>query len=94
MIVGNEGAPLFFDIAAANIHDSQLLEPIISLLKISQKTRILASDVSFDSKQLKSICAKKNIALLMSSNPCRNGAKSDYWPYRRWMIARTCGWLR
>ena len=63
MIVGNEGAPLFFDIAAANIHDSQLLEPIISLLKILQKMRILAGDTAFDSKHLRSICAKKNIAL-------------------------------
>jgi len=40
VMVDHEGAPLFVDIAAANVHDSQLLKPILSSLKTSHKARI------------------------------------------------------
>lgn len=93
VIVDHKGAPLFVDIAAANIHDSQLLDPILSSFRTSQKARILAGDAAFDSRRLRRICAQKNIALLTPSNPRRNSSNSDYRPYRRWVIERTFGWL-
>ena len=62
-MIDHEGAQLFLDIAAANIHDSHLLEPIILLLKMSQKARILAGDTI----QIRSVCAR-----LSPPSPCKN----------------------
>jgi len=88
-----KGVPIFIDVAAANIHDSQLLPHVVSRLRTSHRARILAAAAAFDSTKLKPLCARKNIALLSATNPRRNSFAWKYQPPHRWIIERTFGWL-
>jgi len=93
ILVDKNGAPLYVDLAPANVHDSKLLQPIIQKLRRSKNKRILAADSAFDAKFLYQLCAKKNIQLDASTNVRRNKNKQKYYPKGRWVVERTFGWL-
>lgn len=52
LLVDRKGAPLQVKIAAANIHDSKLLPPILKHIRASKKILILAANSAFDVKNL------------------------------------------
>lgn len=93
LLVDKKGAPLFVDIAAANVHDSNLLKPIIATLRKSKHKRTLAADSAFDAKFLYDLCNQKNITLDAATNSRRSKNKSEHKPKARWIVERTLGWL-
>lgn len=93
ILVDQRGAPLYVNVAAANVHDSKLLKPIINQLTPSKKKKILAVDSAFDAKFLYVFCNKKNIILDAATNVRRNKNKEKYKPANRWIVERTLGWL-
>ena len=97
VLVDRKGAPLFADIAAANNHDSKLFEPVVSKLKKSKNSRIIAADSAFDAKRLYSFCTQKNIALVASINPRRKKNTHKFHAPYRWIVEQTLGilnWFR
>ena len=93
LLVDRKGAPLFVGIAPANQHDSKLLEPVLKVMRLSKKIRIIAADSAFDVKKLRSICKKLNIALLAATNIRRSKMKPKFHPPYRWVVERTFGWF-
>lgn len=88
-----KGAPLYVEVSAANIHDSQLLKPFINCLPKSKSLKVLPADSAFDVKSLYELCQKKNILLDAATNVRRNKNKQKYKPDHRWIVERTLGWL-
>lgn len=93
ILVDKNGAPLFVNVAPANIHDSKLLKSTIQKLSHFKKSKVLAADSAFDAKFLYQICAAKNIILDASTNVRRNKNKKKHKPAHRWIVERTFGWL-
>ena len=93
ILVDRKGAPLFVNVSAANTHDSKLFEPIISMMRKSKNTRIVAADSAFDVKRFYKICAKKNIALIVSINPRRKKNVHKFHAPYRWIVEQTLGVL-
>ena len=92
-IVDRKGMPIMLLLAPANVHDSELLEPMLQSWKWQEIIRILAADAAFDVKKLRAYCKEKNIALLAVTNPRRNKKlQKTKVPYR-WIVERTIGWL-
>jgi transposase len=92
-IVDRKGIPVMLLLAPANIHDSNLLEPLLQEWAWQEVIRILAADAAFDVKKLRTLCKKKNIALIAVTNPRRNKKlQKTKVPYR-WVVERTIGWL-
>jgi putative transposase len=97
LIVDRKGAPLFAHIAAANVHDSKLLKPVMSQMKKKEKLCILATDSAFDVRNLYSHCKENNIALIASPNPRRKKNVHKFNVPYRWKVEQTFGilsWLR
>ncbi len=97
ILVDRKGAPLFASIAPANIHDSQLFEPVVKNLRKSKNIRIIAADSAFDVKRLYKFCKKKNLALIASTNPRRDKNKHKFHAPYRWIVEQTFGilsWFR
>ena len=93
ILVDEKGAPLYVDLAPANVHDSKLLKPIINKLRKTKRKRILAADSAFDAKMLYEICDSKNIKLDAATNIRRSPNKPKHYPQDRWIVERTFGWL-
>jgi transposase len=97
ILVDRKGAPLFVNIAPANVHDSQLFEPTLNNLRKSKNIRIIAADSAFDVKDLYLKSKRKNIALIASPNPRR---KKDVYKFNvphRWIVEQVFGilsWFR
>jgi len=97
ILVDRKGVPLFVHVAAANVHDSKLLDPIVQQLNKSKKIRIIAADSAFDAKKLYSSCKEKNIALIASTNPRRKKDVHIFHAPYRWVVEQTFGilsWFR
>ena len=98
VFVDRKGAPLFVDSVPANRHDAKVFEPIITHLRKSKNVRIIAADSAFDVKKLRSICKKKNIALIATANQRRKKEKiRKICPIYRWKVEQTLGilsWFR
>jgi transposase len=97
ILVDRKGAPIYVNIAPANRHDSQLLNPILKNMRRSKKVRIIATDSAFDVALLRSLCKKKNIALIASPNVRRRKDVHKFNVPYRWMIEQTFGilsWFR
>jgi len=93
VLADRKGAPLFADVAPANRHDSKLFVPVVSQLRKSKNTKIMAADSAFDVKKLYSFCTQKNIALVASTNPRRKkNVHKVHAPYR-WVIEQALGIL-
>lgn len=93
ILVDRKGAPLQIDIAPANLHDSQLLSPIIRKFRKSKKYRIIAADSAFDIKALYNEAKNKNIILLASPNPRRRKNVHKFNVHYRWIVEQTFGIL-
>ena len=93
ILVDENGAPLYVDLAPANVHDSKLLKPMIQTLRKSKTIRTLAADSAFDAKFLYECCSQKNIKLDAATNVRRNRNKPKHKPKNRWVVERTFGWL-
>jgi len=98
IIVDKNGAPLAVHVGAGNTHDSKLLMDTIKELEMNFKTPvILAADSAYDAKILRTLCAKKNIALIASVNKRKNKNRHQYSANNRWIVEQTFGilsWLR
>jgi transposase len=92
-IVDREGAPVEVGVAAANVHDSKLLEPMLENYTPTEKPNILAADAAFDVDALRKSCAKKNLALIAATNKRRNKNAHKTKPAMRWVVERTIGWF-
>jgi len=97
ILVDRKGAPLFVNVAPANIHDSKLFTPIISRIKTLKYIQIIAADSAFDVKRFYSDCKEKNIALVASPNPRRKKDVHKFKVPYRWIVEQTFGilsWFR
>lgn len=97
ILVDRKGAPLYVNVTSANVHDSQLFEPIIKNMKISKNIRIICADSAFDVKKLYELCKSKNIALIASPNPRRKKNVHKFSIPHRWVVEQTFGilaWFR
>ena len=97
LLVDRKGAPLFVNVAAANIHDSQLLDPVIEKMRKSKRIRIIATDSAFYVKRLYNRCKIKNFALVASPNPRRKKNVHKFKVPYRWIVEQTFGilsWFR
>jgi len=93
LLTDRKGAPLFFDIAPANVHDSKLFIPVLSHLKKSKNLRIVAADSAFDAQYLYSYCQTKNLALIATPNKRRKKDIHVFKVPHRWVIEQTFGCL-
>ena len=93
IIVDRNGGPINVDVAAANTHDSKLLQPIIDQLDVSERLMVLAADSAFDTQELRNFCKEKNIALIASKNPRNSADKHTFSVPHRWVVERTFGWF-
>jgi transposase len=93
VIVDRKGAPVAVGVAAANVHDSKLLEPMLKNYFPTKDPYILASDSAWDAEKLRKICAKKNSALIAATNRRRNKNTNKVTPSMRWLVERTIGWF-
>jgi transposase len=97
LLVDRKGAPLFVVISSANTHDSKLFLPVITHLKKSKNTRIIAADSAFDVEKFRKYCKKMNIALIAAPNPRRNKKLHKFNVPHRWIVEQTLGilsWFR
>jgi transposase len=92
-IVDRQGAPVEVGVAAANVHDSKLLEPMLEHYAPTEKPHILAADAAFDVDALRKFCAKKNLALIAATNVRRKKNAHKIKPAMRWVVERTIGWF-
>jgi putative transposase len=93
IIVDRSGIPVELFLTSANVHDSQILKPMLQDWQAQERVRILTGDAAFDAEDLRSFSKEKNIALITVHNP--RGKKNDQKtkvPYR-WVVERTIGWL-
>jgi len=97
ILVDRKGAPLFVYLTSANVHDSKLMAPIVNKMRKSKNIRILAADSAFDVAYLRSICKKKNLALIASPNRRRKNNVHKFNVPHRWIVEQTFGilsWFR
>jgi putative transposase len=92
-LVDRRGAPIEVGVAAANVHDSKLLKPMLKNYIATEKPVVLTGDAAFDADELRKYCAEKNIALLASTNKRRKKDVHIYRPAMRWVVERTIGWF-
>ena len=92
-IVDRKGAPIEVGVAAANVHDSKLLEPMLQHYAPTEKPNILTGDAAFDADALRKFCAKKNLALIAATNKRRGKNAHKIKPAMRWVVERTIGWF-
>lgn len=79
-------------IDSANRHDSQLLLPHIDNIKpFLGNPMVLAADSAWDSKKLRNILAKFNLALHASTNRRRSKNKKQIRPGGRWRVEQIFG---
>ena len=93
-IVDRQGAPVEVGVAAAHVHDSKLLKPMLKHYTRTEKPNILTGDAAFDVDELRKFCVKKNLALIAATNKRRSkntGTKVK--PPMRWVVERTIGWF-
>ena len=94
IIVDQNGAPLAICVGPANVHDSKYLLPTINQLnRVFSKPAILAADSAYDAEILRKECAKKNIALLASTNKRKNKNAHIFKSKGRWIIEQFFGIL-
>lgn len=95
--VDRKGGPVYVHVAAANTHDSKLLEPLLHQFKKKKKVRILAADSAFDVKRLYKKSKEKNIALIATPNRRRKKDVHIFKIPHRWIVEQTFGvlsWFR
>ena len=93
LVVDRKGAPVCANVAAANIHDSKLYEPILDQFEKSEIISIMAADSAFDVKCLYKKNKEKNIALIASPNPRRKKGVHKFKVVHRWIIEQSLGHL-
>lgn len=93
VIVDRKGAPLFVNVAPANVHDSKLYEPAIAQIRKSKNIRIMVADSAFDVKRLYMKSKGKNIALIASPHSRRKKNVHKFKVPHRWISEQTFGIL-
>jgi putative transposase len=97
IVVDRKGAPVRVNVAAANIHDSKLYEPMLHQFEKSKTILIMAADSAFDARRLYKKSKEKNIALIASPNKRRKKDVHKFNIPHRWIVEQTFGilsWFR
>jgi putative transposase len=99
LIVEADGGPLGVVVAAANVHDSKLLEATIEAIVVprpdpEEEEQHLCLDNGYAGRAVQEVGARQDYELHV--RPVReekSKAQAPRHPPRRWVVERTLGWL-
>ncbi|MFC4640152.1 IS5 family transposase [Deinococcus hohokamensis] len=98
-IVDGQGMPLAVVLSAANVHDSQMVEPVLDAVpgvrsgrrgRPKRRPLKLHADKGYDYRRCRDACRRRGIALRIARRMIES---SSHFGRHRWVIERTLSWL-